>query len=81
MFFFFFSLRTGAAKRVAKDGQVYYDWEMVASPPAKECPSAVGCLYPAHIYLMSVRVDACPCIFFSVSRSSLVFKSVVSLFT
>ena len=34
----------GSAKRVAKDGQVYYDWEMVASPPPKDCPSAVGCL-------------------------------------
>ena len=46
----------GSAKRVAKDGQVYYDWEMVASPPPKECPSAVGCLYPDHIYLMSATV-------------------------
>jgi hypothetical protein len=35
---------------------VYYDWEMVASPPPKECPSAVGCLYPDHIYLMSATV-------------------------
>ena len=35
---------------------MYYDWEMVASPPSKECPSAVGCLYPAHIYLMSATV-------------------------
>lgn len=46
----------GSAKRVAKDGQVYYDWEMVASPPPKDCPSAVGCLYPDHIYLMSATV-------------------------
>jgi hypothetical protein len=48
----------GSYKRVDKnDGdRVYYDWEMVASPPSKECPSAVGCLYPAHIYLMSATV-------------------------
>ena len=46
----------GSARRVAKDGQVYYDWEMVASPPPKDCPSAVGCLYPDHIYLMSATV-------------------------
>ena len=46
----------GSAKRVGKDGQVYYDWEMVASPPPKQCPSAVGCLYPEHIYLMSATV-------------------------
>ena len=26
----------GSAKRVAKDGQVYYDWELVASPPPRE---------------------------------------------
>lgn len=46
----------GSAKRVAKDGQVYYDWELVASPPPRSCPSAVGCLYPDHIYLMSATV-------------------------
>ena len=46
----------GSAKRVAPDGQTYYDWEMVASPPPKQCPSAVGCLYPDHIYLMSATV-------------------------
>lgn len=46
----------GAAKRTAPDGQIYYDWEMVASPPPKQCPSAVGCLYPDHIYLMSATV-------------------------
>jgi hypothetical protein len=47
----------GAAKRVdASTGQVYYDWELVASPPAKSCPSAVGCLYPEHIYLISASV-------------------------
>ena len=46
----------GSARRVAADGQVYYDWEMVASPPPKQCPSAVGCLYPDHIYLMSATV-------------------------
>ena len=48
----------GSYKRVDKtDGdRVYYDWEMVASPPPKECPSAVGCLYPQHIYLMSATV-------------------------
>ncbi len=47
----------GAAKRVdAKTGQVYYDWELVASPPPQACPSAVGCLYPEHIYLISASV-------------------------
>lgn len=47
----------GAAKRVdAKTGQVYYDWELVASPPPQACPSAVGCLYPEHIYLVSASV-------------------------
>ena len=47
----------GAAKRVDKStGQVYYDWELVASPPAKSCPSAVGCLYPEHIYLISASI-------------------------
>lgn len=47
----------GAAKRVdAKTGQVYYDWELVASPPPQVCPSAVGCLYPEHIYLISASV-------------------------
>ena len=48
----------GSYKRVdVTDGdRVYYDWEMVASPPPKECPSAVGCLYPQHIYLMSATV-------------------------
>ena len=28
----------------------------MASPPAKSCPSAVGCLYPEHIYLISASV-------------------------
>jgi len=47
----------GAAKRVDKvTGQIYYDWELVASPPPKSCPSAVGCLYPEHIYLISASV-------------------------
>jgi len=47
----------GAAKRVDQStGQVYYDWELVASPPPKTCPSAVGCLYPEHIYLISASV-------------------------
>ena len=48
----------GSYKRVdVTDGdRVYYDWEMVAPPPPKECPSAVGCLYPQHIYLMSATV-------------------------
>lgn len=47
----------GAAKRVDKaTGQVYYDWELIASPLPKSCPSAVGCLYPEHIYLISASV-------------------------
>lgn len=47
----------GAAKRIDKaTGQVYYDWELVASPPPASCPSAVGCLYPEHIYLISASV-------------------------
>jgi len=46
----------GAAKRVAPDGQVYYDWELVVSPLSKNCPSALGCLFPEHIYLVSATV-------------------------
>ena len=47
----------GAAKRVEKDsGRIFYDWELVASPPPKSCPSAVGCLYPEHIYLISATI-------------------------
>ena len=30
--------------------------DVVASPPPRSCPSAVGCLYPDHIYLMSATV-------------------------
>ena len=37
---------------------MYYDYELVASPPPKSCPSAVGCLYPEHIYLLSATIAA-----------------------
>ena len=43
----------GASSRTASNGIKYYDYELVASPPPKSCPSAVGCLYPEHIYLIS----------------------------
>ena len=46
----------GAAKRTGENGVIYYDFEFVVSPPAKSCPSALGCLYPEHIYLVSVCV-------------------------
>ena len=35
---------------------MYYDYELVASPPPKSCPSALGCLYPEHIYLLSATI-------------------------
>jgi len=43
----------GASSRTDSNGIKYYDYELVASPPPKSCPSAVGCLYPEHIYLIS----------------------------
>lgn len=43
----------GASTRTDANGIKYYDYELVASPPPKSCPSAVGCLYPEHIYLIS----------------------------
>ena len=43
----------GASSRTDANGNKYYDYELVASPPPKSCPSAVGCLYPEHIYLIS----------------------------
>ena len=43
----------GASSRTDSNGITYYDYELVASPPPKSCPSAVGCLYPEHIYLIS----------------------------
>ena len=43
----------GASSRTDSNGMKYYDYELVASPPPKSCPSAVGCLYPEHIYLIS----------------------------
>jgi hypothetical protein len=46
----------GAAKRVDKNNQVYYDWELIASPPSASCSSAIGCLYPEHIFLISASV-------------------------
>jgi hypothetical protein len=43
----------GASSRIDSNGITYYEYELVASPPPKSCPSAVGCLYPEHIYLIS----------------------------
>jgi hypothetical protein len=43
----------GASSRTDSNGIKYYEYELVASPPPKSCPSAVGCLYPEHIYLIS----------------------------
>jgi hypothetical protein len=42
-----------ASIRTGEDGIKYYDYDLVASPPPKSCPSAVGCLYPEHIYMIS----------------------------